>query len=138
MSIDLYSSGLLHGTNHLSIGQEAVVVGVYGALEAAEGTETGVLDLRSLRSLDLGPVVASVVATGCLLVTHEAPGPAGVGAEVVAGVVGSESSNHPLAPPVRVAGRDNPMPYAPGLKRATIPQVEDVAVAARRLIAEDE
>jgi pyruvate/2-oxoglutarate/acetoin dehydrogenase E1 component len=105
---------------------------------AADGVEATVLDLRSLRPLDLGPVIASVTATGRLLVTHEAPGPVGVGAEVVAGVVGSEAFDHLLVPPVRVTGRDNPMPYAPGLERATIPQVEDVVAAARRLMAEDD
>jgi pyruvate/2-oxoglutarate/acetoin dehydrogenase E1 component len=105
---------------------------------AAEGVDVAVLDLRSLRPLDLDPVVASVEATGRLLVAHEAPGPVGIGAEVIAGVVGSRAFDRLLVPPARVAGRDNPMPYAPGLERATIPQVEDVVAAVRRLMAEDD
>ena len=100
--------------------------------------EATVLDLRSLRPLDLGPVIESVCVTGRLLVAHEAPGPVGIGAEVVAGVVGSRAFDHLLSPPVRVTGGDTPMPYAPALERANIPQVEDIVAAAERLMAEDD
>jgi pyruvate/2-oxoglutarate/acetoin dehydrogenase E1 component len=105
---------------------------------AADGVDATVLDLRSLRPLDLGPVIDAVTRTGRLLVAHEAPGPVGIGAEVVAGVVGSSAFDHLLSPPVRVTGGDTPMPYAPALERANIPQVEDIVAAARRLMAEDD
>lgn len=105
---------------------------------AAEGIDATVLDLRSLRPLDLGPVIDAVTRTGRLLVAHEAPGPVGIGAEVVAGVVGSSAFDHLLSPPVRVTGGDTPMPYAPALERANIPQVEDIVAAARRLMEEDD
>lgn len=105
---------------------------------AADGIDATVLDLRSLRPLDLGPVIDAVTRTGRLLVAHEAPGPVGIGAEVVAGVVGSSAFDHLLSPPVRVTGGDTPMPYAPALERANIPQVEDIVAAARRLMAEDD
>jgi len=105
---------------------------------AADGIEADVLDLRSLRPLDLGPVIASVQRTGRLLVTHEAPGPVGIGAEVIAGVTESSAFDHLLSPPRRVVGGDNPMPYAPGLERATIPQVDDIVAAARALMGEDD
>jgi pyruvate dehydrogenase E1 component beta subunit len=58
----------------------------------------------------------------------------GVGAEVVAGVVESDALDHMLAPVKRVCGRDNPMPYAKNLERATIPQVEDLVKAAAELM----
>jgi len=105
---------------------------------AAEGIEASVLDLRSLRPLDLEPVIASVERTGRLLVTHEAPGPVGIGAEVIAGVTESRAFDHLLSPPRRVVGRGNPMPYAPALEQATIPQVEDIVAAARALVGEDD
>lgn len=105
---------------------------------AAEGIDATVLDLRSLRPLDLGPVIDAATRTGRLLVAHEAPGPVGIGAEVVAGVVSSSAFDHLLSPPVRVTGGDTPMPYAPALERANIPQVEDIVAAARRLMAEDD
>lgn len=107
------------------------------AVLADDGIEAEVVDLRTLKPMDLGPTLESVRRTGRLLVTHEAPTMGGVGAEVVARVVGSDAFDHLLAPIVRVGGRDNPMPYAPDLEQATIPQVEDL-VAAMRKLAEEE
>lgn len=104
---------------------------------AAEGIEVEVIDLRTLKPMDTEPVIASVCRTGKLLVTHEAPTTGGLGAEVVAAVAGSRAFDHLLAPIVRVGGRDNPMPYAPELEKATIPQVEDLIEAMRALAAED-
>lgn len=117
-------------------------LGVVKALEAAEqlaeeGVEAEVIDLRTLKPLDIEPVIASVCSTGKLLVTHEAPTTGGIGAEVAAAVSGSRALDHLLAPIVRVGGRDNPMPYAPALERATIPQVDDLVVAMRSLAGED-
>ncbi len=104
---------------------------------AAEGTEVEVVDLRTLRPLDTETVIDSVSRTGKLLVTHEAPAAVGIGAEVVAAVAGSRAFDHLLAPIVRVCGRENPIPYAPGLEEATIPQTEDLVEAMRALAAED-
>ena len=117
-------------------------LGVVKALEAAEqlasdGIDVEVIDLRSLKPLDTETVIDAVCATGKLLVTHEAPTPVGMGAEVAAAVAGSRAFDHLLAPIMRVGGRDNPMPYAPALERATIPQVDDLAAAMRKLAAED-
>ncbi len=103
-----------------------------------QGIDATVIDLRSLRPIDLDPIVEAVCATGRLLVAHEAPGPVGIGAEVVAGVVGSRAFDHLLSPPVRVTGGDIPMPYASTLERANIPQIEDIVAAAERLMAEDD
>jgi pyruvate/2-oxoglutarate/acetoin dehydrogenase E1 component len=117
-------------------------LGVVKALQAAEqladeGIEAEVIDLRTLKPMDTEPIIASVCSTGRLLVTHEAPTTGGIGAEVVAVIAGSRAFDHLLAPIRRVGGRDNPMPYAPALERATIPQVEDLVVAMRELAAED-
>jgi pyruvate dehydrogenase E1 component beta subunit len=109
------------------------------ALEAAErladdGIDAEVIDLRTVRPLDIDTVRASVRRTGRLLVTHEAPTPVGVGAEVVAGVVESDAIDYLLAPVRRVCGRDVPMAYAKELERATIPQVDDVVDGAKELL----
>ncbi len=109
------------------------------ALEAAErledsGISAEVVDLRSLSPLDIETVRASVKRTGRLLVTHEAPAAVGVGAEVVAGVVESDALDYLLAPVSRVCGLPIPMPYAKALETATIPQVEDVEIAAKELM----
>jgi pyruvate dehydrogenase E1 component beta subunit len=109
------------------------------AMEAAQrladdGIEAEVVDLRTVRPLDIDTVRASVRRTGRLLVTHEAPTPVGVGAEVVAGVVESDAIDYLLAPVRRVCGRDVPMAYAKELERATIPQVDDVVDGAKELM----
>ena len=109
------------------------------AIEAADqlqssGISAEVVDLRTLRPLDISTVRASVKRTGRLLVTHEAPGAVGVGAEVIAGVVESDALDYLLAPVARVCGRPIPMPYAKALESATIPQTDDVARAAKELM----
>ncbi len=109
------------------------------ALEAAErlaehGIQAEVVDLRTVRPLDIDTVRASVKRTGRLLVSHEAPTPVGVGAEVAAGVVESDALDFLVAPVRRVCGRDVPMAYAKELEKATIPQVDDVVEAAKELM----
>jgi pyruvate/2-oxoglutarate/acetoin dehydrogenase E1 component len=109
------------------------------ALEAADalaeaGISAEVVDLRTVRPLDIATVRTSVRKTGRLLVTHEAPTAAGVGAEVTAGVVESDALDYLLAPVRRVCGKDVPMPYARELEKATIPQLEDVVDAAKELM----
>lgn len=77
----------------------------------AEGVSLEVIDLRCLSPFDLDTVAASVRRTGRLVVTHEAAGEAGLGAEIVARVV--ETCFDALrAAPVRVTGYDIPYPPA--------------------------
>lgn len=109
------------------------------ALEAAdaladEGIEAEVIDMRTVKPLDLPTVRSSVKRTGRLLVSHEAPGPVGVGAEIVTSVVESDALDYLLAPIRRVCGMDVPMPYARDLEQTVIPQTEDVVEAARELM----
>jgi acetoin:2,6-dichlorophenolindophenol oxidoreductase subunit beta len=109
------------------------------ALEAAEalaeaGISAEVVDLRTVRPLDIATVRSSVKKTGRLLITHEAPGAVGVGAEVAAGVVESDALDHLLAPVRRVTAMEVPMPYARELERAVIPQTGDVLDAAKELM----
>lgn len=101
---------------------------------AADGIDAEVIDLRTVRPIDYETVRASVKKTGRLLVTHEAPGAVGVGAEVVAGVVESDAIDYLLAPIRRVCGMQVPMPYARDLERAVIPQVENVVDGAKELM----
>ena len=125
-----------NGTD-LTIVAYSIMVG--RALEAAERVESSgisveVIDLRSLRPLDIDTVRESVKRTGRLLVSHEAPAAVGIGAEVVAGVVESDALDYLLAPISRVCGKPIPMPYAKALETATIPQVDDVETAIKELL----
>ncbi|MPZ51242.1 MAG: alpha-ketoacid dehydrogenase subunit beta [Acidimicrobiia bacterium] len=101
---------------------------------AGEGVDVEVIDLRTVRPLDIEPVRESVKKTGRLVVAHEAPVPVAVGAEVVAGVVESDALDYLLAPVKRVGAMDVPVPYAKELEAAVIPQVDDVVDAVREVM----
>jgi 2-oxoisovalerate dehydrogenase E1 component len=105
-----------------------------GALAAA-GTEPSVeiLDLRTIVPLDLDAVYASVRKTGRVLVAHEAPMLAGMGAEVAARI--ADAAFDCLDAPVRrVAARDSFVPFAPNLEAAVLPSVEEIAAAIQELL----
>ena len=108
------------------------------ALEAAdqlagEGIDVEVIDPRTLRPLDGAPIVESVIRTGRLLVVHEAVETGGFGGEVVARVVASEAFDYLDAPPLRLAGKDVPVPQSEVLEAAAIPQIQDIVRDARKL-----
>ena len=108
------------------------------ALEAAEtlageGIEAEVIDPRSLRPLDAPAIVASVKKTSRLMCVYEGVKAYGVGAEIAAAVAESEAFDFLDAPIVRLGGADAPIPYSPVLERASAPQVDDIAAAARKL-----
>jgi pyruvate/2-oxoglutarate/acetoin dehydrogenase E1 component len=111
------------------------------ALEAAEelakeGIEVEVVDPRTLKPLDTETIIRSVAKTGRVLIAHEAPRTGGFGAELAAIIADSEAFDYLDAPIRRLAGRDIPIPYNRNLERATVPQVEDIVAAARKLAQE--
>jgi pyruvate dehydrogenase E1 component beta subunit len=103
---------------------------------AGEGVEVEVVDLRSLKPLDKETIVRSVCKTGRALIVHEAPQMGGFGGELAAVVADSEAFDYLDAPIRRLAGRDIPIPYNRTLERSSVPQVEDIAKAARALAKE--
>jgi 2-oxoisovalerate dehydrogenase E1 component beta subunit len=106
------------------------------AVAADDGIDLEVVDLRTLVPFDDETVTASVRRTGRCVVTQEAPGFAGVGAEIAARV--QERCFHSLAAPVlRVAGFDIPYP-PPKLEHAYLPGVDRVLDAVDRLQFDDQ
>ena len=107
------------------------------ALDAAIAAEDDdisleVVDLRSLSPVDYDTVTASVRKTGRVVVTHEAPREAGVGAELVASV--TERCFHYLeAPPQRVTGHDIPYPPAK-LEKHHLPDLDRILDAVDRVL----
>jgi pyruvate dehydrogenase E1 component beta subunit len=100
---------------------------------AADGIEAEVIDLRSLRPLDMPTVFASVARTHRLLVVEEAWRTAGLGAEIAAQV--AEESFWDLdAPVARIGSIEVPMPYASHLEEAALPQPDRIAAAARSVV----
>jgi pyruvate dehydrogenase E1 component beta subunit len=97
---------------------------------AKEGIEAEVIDLRTLRPLDIDTVVGSVKKTNRLVTAEEGWGPMGVGAEVAARVV-EEAFDWLDAPPARVHQEDVPLPYAANLEALSLPSVAKIVKAAK-------
>ena len=101
------------------------------ALVAQEGLDVEVVDLRTLKPLDVATVLESVKKTGRLLVVHEDNVTGGVGAEVAALAAG-EAFEFLDAPVTRLCGPDVPtMPFAQTLEDAYMPNVERIAESMR-------
>ena len=103
---------------------------------AAEGIEVEVVDPCTLKPLDSDPIVRSVAKTGRVLIVHEACKTGGFGGELAAVIAESEAFDFLDAPIRRLAGLDIPVPYNRELERRMVPQVDDIATAARRLARE--
>ncbi len=109
--------------------------GMVHALEAAEqlareGIEAEVIDLRTLRPLDLPTIVESVKKTNRLVTVEEAWPVCSVGSEVCAQVA-IQAFDYLDAPPAKVSGADVPMPYAANLERLALPSPAQVVDAAK-------
>jgi len=99
---------------------------------AADGTECEVIDPRTLRPLDMGPVIKSVRKTNRCVVVHEHWPYGGPGAEIVDRVQ-REAFDYLDAPVERVTGLDVPMPYALNLENEVLPTEERVIDAVKRV-----
>ncbi len=103
---------------------------------AAEGIECEVIDLRTLRPLDLVPAYASVAKTHRAIVVQEQWKPFGAGAEIAASIT-EQMFDDLDAPVVRVTGEDVPMPYARNLELLATPHEEDIVRAVKRVLYKD-
>jgi pyruvate dehydrogenase E1 component beta subunit len=100
---------------------------------AKEGIEVEVLDLRSLRPLDVATIVASVRKTNRALVVEEDWHSFGVGAEVAARIQ-EEAFDYLDAPVKRVAVQEVPLPYAKNLEKLAIPNVDRIMAGVEQLL----
>lgn len=117
----------------------ATGVEVSRSLEAAEvlardGIEATVVDPRTLKPLDTETILKAVTATGRVLLVQEAVKTGGFMSEMAAVIAESEAFVHLRAPIRRLAGLDIPIPYAPKLEQAAVPQVDDIVRAATELV----
>jgi pyruvate dehydrogenase E1 component beta subunit len=117
----------------------AYAQGVHLALQAGrqlaqQGIELEVVDLRTLRPLDLDTILESVQKTGQLVVVTEGARAGSVASEVVARVV-EQAWDVLRSAPVRVTAKDTPIPYSTLLERAVLPQVDDVVAAVHQLLS---
>jgi len=102
-------------------------------LLAAEGIGAEVVDPRTLVPLDKATIIESVKKTGRLVVVHEAVKRCGFGAEI-AGIIAEEAFDYLDGPIKRVAGKNVPIAFNEVLEKKAVPDVEDIATAARSLV----
>ena len=102
-------------------------------LLAQEGIEVEIVDLRTLRPLDMEPVLESFKKTNRAVVVEEGWRSYGVGAEVASRIY-EEAFDYVDAPIQRVAQKEVPLPYNRTLEQLALPQVEDVIKAVREVL----
>ena len=111
---------------------------VHVALDAAQalaeqGIETEVVDLRTLRPLDMETIFQSVRKTGRVAVIEEAWRTGGFAAEVAVQIQ-EACFDHLDGPVARIAGEDVPQPYAINLERASIPDAKKVIATLEKVV----
>jgi pyruvate/2-oxoglutarate/acetoin dehydrogenase E1 component len=102
---------------------------------AAEGIDAEVIDVRSLSPIDYETIGVSVMKTGRVVVVEEGPKTGGVSAEIAAGIT-ERFGDRLLAPVVRVASADVPVPFTPVLEDAYRPDRARIIAAARRIVTD--
>lgn len=109
------------------------------ALKAAEdlkskhGIEAEVINLRSVKPLDVEAIIKSVKKTGHMMALESGFPSFGVGAEIIA-LTAEYAFDYLEAPPVRVTGAEVPTPYAEGLETLSFPTPELVSQYAAKLL----
>jgi pyruvate dehydrogenase E1 component beta subunit len=124
------------------IGKDVTIVawsiGMNYALGAAdelakEGIEAEVIDLRTIRPMDIETVLASLKKTNRVVVVEEGWPQSGVGADISARIM-EQGFDYLDAPVTRVSGKDVPMPYAANLEKLALPSIAEVVEAAKAVL----
>jgi pyruvate dehydrogenase E1 component beta subunit len=100
---------------------------------AKEGIEAEVIDLRTIRPMDIATVVASVQKTNRCVAVEEGFPQSGVTAEIGMKIM-EAAFDYLDAPVARVTGKDVPMPYAANLEKLALPNVGEVVAAAKAVM----
>jgi pyruvate dehydrogenase E1 component beta subunit len=108
-------------------------IGMTYAVKAAEelagaGIDCEVIDLRTMRPMDLPTVIASVKKTGRLVTVEEGYPQCSIG-DYIANQVQRQAFDYLDAPVITIAGKDVPMPYAANLEKLALPNVGEVVDA---------
>ncbi|MZR30456.1 pyruvate dehydrogenase complex E1 component subunit beta [Sneathiella litorea] len=116
-------------------------MGMRYALEAAdklaeENISAEVIDLRTIRPMDMETVLASVRKTNRCITVEEGWPQSGIGAEITAQIM-HHAFDYLDAPVLRVSGKDVPMPYAANLEKLALPNADEVVAAAKSVCYRD-
>ena len=109
--------------------------GLTYCLEAAakladDGINAEIIDLRTIRPLDIGTIVESVKKTNRLVTVEETWPVCGIGSEIAASVQ-AQAFDWLDAPILRVTQKDVPMPYAANLEKLALPSADEVVEAVK-------
>ncbi len=112
-------------------------IGMQFALEAAdklaeEGISAEVIDLRTIRPMDTGAIINSVMKTN-RLVTVEEGWPQGSVGSYISSVVMQEAFDYLDAPVINCTGKDVPMPYAANLEKLALVTTDEVIAAVKQV-----
>ena len=121
------------------VGKDATIVsfgiGMTYAIKAAEelaeiGIDVEIIDLRTIRPMDMPTVIESVKKTGRLVTVEEGYPQSSVGTEIATRVM-QQAFDYLDAPIMTIAGKDVPMPYAANLEKLALPSVAEVVEAVK-------
>ncbi|XP_030633095.1 pyruvate dehydrogenase E1 component subunit beta, mitochondrial isoform X2 [Chanos chanos] len=104
------------------------------AVLAKEGIECEVINLRTIRPMDIDTIEASVMKTNHLITVEGGWPQFGVGAEICARIMEGQAFNYLDAPAIRVTGVDIPMPYAKILEDHSTPQIKDIIFSVKKTL----
>ncbi|MEL6946782.1 MAG: pyruvate dehydrogenase complex E1 component subunit beta [Pseudomonadota bacterium] len=112
-------------------------IGMKYAIDAAEkladmGIDAEIIDLRTIRPMDIDTVLASIKKTNRCVTIEEGFPQSGIGAEIAAQIM-EHGFDYLDAPVIRVTGKDVPMPYAANLEKLALPSTDDVIAAVRKV-----
>ncbi|MEM8749300.1 MAG: pyruvate dehydrogenase complex E1 component subunit beta [Pseudomonadota bacterium] len=110
-------------------------IGMKYAIEAADalsslGIDAEIIDLRTIRPMDIETVMESVKKTNRCVTIEEGFPQSGIGAEIAVQIM-ENGFDYLDAPVLRVTGKDVPMPYAANLEKLALPSVDEVVSAVR-------
>jgi pyruvate dehydrogenase E1 component beta subunit len=100
---------------------------------AKDGVEVEIVDLRTLRPLDMEPVLESFKKTNRAVIVEEGWKSYGVGAEISSRIY-EQAFDYVDAPILRVAQKEVPLPYNRTLEQAALPQVPDIVAAVKEVL----
>lgn len=131
--VPLGKANIVRAGTDVTITAFSIMVGK--ALQAAEklaeqGIQAEVIDLRTIRPLDIDTILASVKKTNRLVSVEEGWPFAGIGSEIAA-IMMEEAFDDLDAPIKRVHSADVPLPYAKNLEALALPQVDQIVEAAK-------
>lgn len=125
------------------IGKHITIVSFSRAMEAVMGAanqlasigiEPEIINLRSLRPLDMETINTSIKKTNHLITVEQGWPSSGIGAEILAKVMESETFYYLDQPPIRLTSVDIPIPYALSLENASVPRPADIVNATKKLL----